>query len=97
MRHCWFVCLPLLLGLESVAAATLPQVSDSDLQALLAMGTCPRFLLPDECRHLRDILVQAPAGEREAILADVRAIMREREAACRCETAARPAADTPGR
>lgn len=97
MRRNRFLHLLILVAVELANAAGTPRGLAEDLQTQMLKGTCPRFLLPHECHHLRSLLKQTPPANREAILADYRMILHEREQACRCELEAKPAVHRPER
>ncbi len=97
MRRNRLLHLLLLVAVDLAHAAGAPRGLAGELQTQMLEGACPRFLLPHECHHLRSRLQQAPPAEREAILADYRMILHEREQACRCELEAKPPVHLPER
>lgn len=97
MRRNRLVHLLLLVAVDLAHGTGTPRSLAVDQQTEMLKGPCPRFLLPHECHQLRSLLQQTPPAEREAILADYRVILHEREQACRCELEAKPTVHLPER
>lgn len=95
MRRDLLLLLLLWIAMHLAHAADAPRGMAEDLQALLTQGVCPRFLLPQECHHLRSLIPRATPAEREAILAVYWQILHERAQACRCELESSPVVDAP--